>query len=109
MADSRRSRLYKFYARSLSLEMTAQRKREVADRIFRRRIDSEEYPFAGGKAALSWGRAIAPLESEPEPIPTRQLFVCAGTLKATAASAVSIRKVNVSCRYNFTAVSVWLK
>jgi predicted site-specific integrase-resolvase len=39
----------------------------------------------------------------------RQRFPPRGGASATAASAVNSRKVNVSCRYNFTAVSVWLK
>jgi hypothetical protein len=30
-------------------------------------------------------------------------------VSATAASAVSIRKVKVSCRYSRTAASVWLR
>jgi len=36
-------------------------------------------------------------------------FAFAGGASATAASVVSRRKVNVSCRYKRTAVSVWLR
>jgi hypothetical protein len=43
------------------------------------------------------------------PIARQVFFTFAGGTSATAASVVSRRKVNVSCRYRRTAASVWLR